>query len=184
MKKGKKRTEKVANQKKRKKKRNNKKKKKKANNKKKEKSKKNASESWVEVAQRTREPRRARFRGVVARGDARRVGRAGDGADEEERRQRARAKERACASREGPGSRRLKFFLKNVSFLFCYGRPMVWPIGLPLVSGPRREKKGQRRPQTKEKRNTKEKNVGRYGRVVGYQGICSRGRRGRGTETI
>ena len=93
-----------------KKKKEKEKKEKEANNKKKE---KNASESWVEVAQRTREPRRARFRGVVARGDARRVGRAGDGADEEERRESARAKERACASREGPGSRRLKFFLKE-----------------------------------------------------------------------
>jgi hypothetical protein len=85
---------------------------------KKKKKKKNASESWVEVAQRTGEPRRARFRGVVARGDARRVGRAGDGSDEEERRESARAKERACASREGPGSRRLKFFLKENLFSF------------------------------------------------------------------
>jgi hypothetical protein len=87
-----------------------KKEKRKKGKKRRSKKEKNASESWVEVAQRTGEPRRARFRGVVARGDARRVGRAGDGANEEERRQSARAKECACASREGPGSRRLIFF--------------------------------------------------------------------------
>lgn len=121
---------------------------------KKETKKKNASESRVEVAQRAGEPRRARFRGVVARGDARRVGRAGDSANEKERRQRARAKERACASRKGPGSRRLKFFLKENPFYFLF-TAVRWGVANRASFGFRSptEKKGQRRPQKKEKKS-------------------------------
>ena len=99
--------------------RNKKKKRKKKKKEKRKKEKKNASASWVEVAQRTGEPRRARFRGVVERGDARRVGRAGDDTNEEERREGARALLRACASRKGPRFPRLSFFhFKNFFFIF------------------------------------------------------------------